>query len=308
MWLAKEEHCSYYSKNWLHHRQDNLYVDHQATMNGDDGEEYDDLIADEREWPGPARSVSGRKKSLSTATTTILVALNSLLTLASILTLIITARKRCKCIEGPEPPYSPLYEAGAVRYVNKLFSPERIFQMEPGLGEVEEAWNEALGSTEGIVQLPKEIAAKLPETVEIFFEPGYYVYGVSAHHQLHCLNRIRQSFYPELFFPNETKEEIIFHKNHCIDLLRQSIMCNGDPSLVYWWNSNYSYLDANGVKHYTEEYLSMSEEERVAGSFVKWEVKTQCRDWDAISDWVNKNKLQENKHLKKHMERNFHSA
>lgn len=70
-------------------------------------------------------------------------------------------------------------------------------------------------------------------------------------------------------------------------MLRQSILCNGDPSLVYWWNQNYSYIDERGQKHYTEEYLRRSPQERMKGSFVKWDVPTQCRDLDAINRWIS---------------------
>jgi hypothetical protein len=68
-------------------------------------------------------------------------------------------------------------------------------------------------AAQGMVQLPQDIASRLPETVEVVDRPGYYAYGVSAYHQLHCLNRIRQSFYPDRFFPDDSKEEIIFHKS-----------------------------------------------------------------------------------------------
>jgi hypothetical protein len=68
-------------------------------------------------------------------------------------------------------------------------------------------------------------------------------------------------------------------------------MCSGDVSLVYWWNSNYSYVDRKGLKHYTEEYLGRSMKERAQGSFVKWDVEARCHDWDAINDWIEKHRL-----------------
>lgn len=53
----------------------------------------------------------------------------------------------------------------------------------------------------------------LPESVELALDPGYSVYAVGVYHQFHCLNRIRKSFYPEKFFPNEAKRDVDFHKS-----------------------------------------------------------------------------------------------
>ncbi|EEP82099.1 predicted protein [Uncinocarpus reesii 1704] len=180
----------------------------------------------------------------------------------------------------PDPPYSPIWEDGAVK-------PQKIFQSETS-DEVERAWNASMGPSEGTVVISKERAAKLPETVEAWFKPGHYVYGVSVFHQLHCLNRIRKTFYADKFFAHESEEVITFHKNHCFDLLRQTIMCNGDASLVHWWNENYTYIDNTGQKQYSQEYLSMSPKERATNSFITWDVKTRCHDIDAITEWTRK--------------------
>lgn len=65
------------------------------------------------------------------------------------------------------------------------------------------------------VLIPREKAkAKgLPESVEGWLDPGQLVYAVSVYHQMHCLNHIRKTFYADKFFPNETKEQVDFHKS-----------------------------------------------------------------------------------------------
>ncbi|ODH13016.1 hypothetical protein ACO22_07685 [Paracoccidioides brasiliensis] len=51
---------------------------------------------------------------------------------------------RHKCAtERTPPPYSPVREDGFVRYVNKRFTPSKLFQFGPS-DEVEEAGNETL--------------------------------------------------------------------------------------------------------------------------------------------------------------------
>ena len=79
--------------------------------------------------------------------------------------------------------------------------------------------------------------------------------------------------------------------DHCFDLLRQMILCNADPSLVYWWNDNYTYIDEAGNKRYTDEYLSMPVHERFLKSSVKWDVPTQCRDISAIDSWIDAHQI-----------------
>ncbi|PGG96500.1 hypothetical protein AJ79_09560 [Helicocarpus griseus UAMH5409] len=191
---------------------------------------------------------------------------------------------------GPNPPFSPVRDDGYVRYVNRRFRPTKIFQSETS-DEVEAAWSKILGVTDGVVQLPKSIASKLDESIESFVEPGQYIYGVGMLHQMHCLNRIRRSFYPKKFFPNETQEQINVHKNHCFDLLRQSILCAGDVSMVYWWNRSYSYTDEQGQRHHTQKFLTMSNEEKTKGSFAFWDVEAHCRDWDKIYEWAEINQV-----------------
>ncbi|PGH34644.1 hypothetical protein GX50_02534 [[Emmonsia] crescens] len=204
-----------------------------------------------------------------------------------------SVRMQQKCVSDTElsaPPYSPVREDGYVRYVNRRLTPSRLFQSETS-DEVEAAWNKTLGSTDGVVQLPKSTANRLPRSIESFIEPGQYIYGVGMFHQLHCLNRIRRTFYADRFFSDETKEDIDFHKNHCFDLLRQSILCAGDVSMVYWWNRSYTYTDESGHEQYSQRYLSMNNVEKARNSFAFWDVEARCHDSEAIYEWAEKHQV-----------------
>ncbi|KAB8076548.1 hypothetical protein BDV29DRAFT_154568 [Aspergillus leporis] len=102
---------------------------------------------------------------------------------------------------------------------------------------------------------------------------------------MHCLNRIRKSFYPEHYFPDQPSEDIEDYMNHFLDVLRQAILCHGDISIVYWWNSNYTYIDETGARQHTEEYLRLTPKDRFYGAFTMWDTEVQCRDMDAINAW-----------------------
>ncbi|XXG96878.1 hypothetical protein Hte_003169 [Hypoxylon texense] len=78
---------------------------------------------------------------------------------------------------------------------------------------------------------------------------GRAVYAVAAFHHLHCLAVLRTSLYQ---YKNE-REQINswFHVRHCIDALRQLILCSADPTII--------------------------------GGESAWH---ECRDWDALKEWI----------------------
>ncbi|KAJ5497292.1 hypothetical protein N7463_009279 [Penicillium fimorum] len=191
--------------------------------------------------------------------------------------------------------FTPIREDGAERYVNTRYKPDKIFQSPP-TEEVDAAWHNWLRDNDHLVRVSGYKAKELglPEAVQLYKDPGYHAYGLGVYHQMHCLSRLRKSFYPDRYYPNASQHEILHHTNHCFDVLRQAILCHGDISLVYWWNQNYTHIDETGARHYTEEYLRRTPEERVTGSFVTWDSEVQCRDMHAINAWVKGNKIDDN--------------
>ncbi|KAF7587224.1 hypothetical protein BBP40_007537 [Aspergillus hancockii] len=159
----------------------------------------------------------------------------------------------------------------------------------------------------------------MPQTADAFLDPGYSAYGLGVYHQMHCLNYIRKAFYPEKLLREDPKEKIIAHKSrlclyllvkavpmgyikltasdHCFDMIRQSILCHGDISLIYLWNKNYTYIDQDGQEKYTDEYLKMSPAERAVGTFAEWDVEVQCRDMASINAWVQEHRVDEQKYV-----------
>ena len=108
------------------------------------------------------------------------------------------------------------------------------------------------GTAFGILQLPKEEAEKLPnKTLPIPNSDGHYVASLAVFHQLHCLvsilfrstnsapdgpqNTVRKALRPEYYVDPVTgalgpipKDNIINHVGHCMDSIRQGLMCAGD--------------------------------------------------------------------------------
>ncbi|EGX93791.1 hypothetical protein CCM_02060 [Cordyceps militaris CM01] len=88
---------------------------------------------------------------------------------------------------------------------------------------------------------------------------------VSVFHQLHCLYMTREGYYSAL--EGRRGQVSSAHLMHCFDYLRQTIMCFGDTTL---------------------EWLPAPPRDN--GS-TGWGFEHKCRSFDAISHWVEENRL-----------------
>lgn len=102
----------------------------------------------------------------------------------------------------------------------------------------------------------------LNRTTRIPGDDNGYVIGLDVFHQLHCLNHLRKILYPDRYriFDNLTGVNLtlaIDHTGllldvqnapfdgspngfveHCVDSIRQSLMCSVDISTIYWqWDT-----------------------------------------------------------------------
>ena len=87
--------------------------------------------------------------------------------------------------------------------------------------------------------IPLSQASLLPfSTATSPSNPSLYLTGLSVFHQLHCLNRIRKLLHPERYpwqlSANLSEAETRIHDGHCVDLIRQALMCNADISPIQW--------------------------------------------------------------------------
>ncbi|KAF4562484.1 hypothetical protein EYR40_004702 [Pleurotus pulmonarius] len=168
------------------------------------------------------------------------------------------------------PLYSPANEAISYKY-HKFFngfgrnvSP---YQVSPSK-ELDERWEDLYNF--GISRIPKSQAEMLPNATEAI--PGdeeHYVVELDVFHQLHCLNRIRKTIYsdhyPDMHISAPGND---IHMSHCLDSIRQSLMCSSDVSLIVWrWHAE------------------------AAQSFPRGDVVHRCRDFDRIKKWALEKQL-----------------
>jgi len=101
-------------------------------------------------------------------------------------------------------------------------------------------------------------------------EAGGYLVTLDVFHQIHCLNQLRQQVYHEHYYPEDwNSPKRMMHADHCIDLLRQVLMCRGDLSLL-----TYSWID--GYQRPWPEYS----------------VAHTCHNWDNVMKWASENYIE----------------
>ncbi|KAK6815747.1 hypothetical protein PG987_016513 [Apiospora arundinis] len=101
--------------------------------------------------------------------------------------------------------------------------------------EVDEMWNRLYGPT-----LFHANRGELLDIVPAFAaHPGpnddKYIFGIYVFHQIHCINLLRKKINPAMYPPDPSNPLLsVDHLNHCIEQLRQSVMCSNDVTPLSW--------------------------------------------------------------------------
>ncbi|KAJ0163937.1 hypothetical protein CTA2_2087 [Colletotrichum tanaceti] len=130
----------------------------------------------------------------------------------------------------------------------------------------DQAWADLvqLGST-SITEAEK---ARLPfDTTPNVMKQGEYVIGLQVFHQLHCLMSLREQVWHPTAFKWDKGEERSWwelHLDHCVEALRESIVCQADTTpLRYMWNEQESLYMLTLPQQY------------------------KCKNWDDVWAWAS---------------------
>ncbi|KAI0914382.1 hypothetical protein F4823DRAFT_351890 [Ustulina deusta] len=165
--------------------------------------------------------------------------------------------------------------ASAVKYETQHFDLPPIAEG-PFIGkgdDVDARWDHivAIGNT----MISHEEMTKLgldPDTSLKITDPrdgksGYRV-AIEVFHQLHCLNLLRQNVYKDYYAPlggdtSAPPMDLRRHLDHCIDALRQSVMCQGDIGVFSFKNP---FNDGDPLPNYSTPHT--------------------CRNFESIRQWA----------------------
>lgn len=125
-------------------------------------------------------------------------------------------------------------------------------------------------------KIPRQQAAQLTNlTINIPGEEDHYLIGLDVFHQLHCLDNVRKGLWPERYKPEAYmggKGMSLLshiHLDHCIDQIRQSLMCNSDLSTNWlFWDEQTQVNTASGSTFHS------------------------CRDFDRVVKWAKEHKAE----------------
>ncbi|CRG89603.1 hypothetical protein PISL3812_06641 [Talaromyces islandicus] len=130
----------------------------------------------------------------------------------------------------------------------------------------------------GISGITKDEASNLlNETLPSPHDPDTYMIQLEVFHNLHCLNMLRKTLYPDqypemwAYHDNGTVNHGTLqslHMDHCIDALRQSTMCESDITPIRFVNNYFG-----------------------RGVFPDLVATHTCRDFDAIVEWAKEHEV-----------------
>ncbi|KAF3905774.1 hypothetical protein AA313_de0203935 [Arthrobotrys entomopaga] len=148
--------------------------------------------------------------------------------------------------------------------VSKVFQDEKIYlnrTTEEGRKASEEAWKALIPNGRGFVSLTKLIEASeydIPPALVQMDTTHTGKFAVSSFHQLHCLHMVVKSYFSAL----GSHDHDVVHTKHCLEYLRNSIVCAADSALEPW------KTDLNGVDGFGNTHM--------------------CRDFEGLFGWAER--------------------
>jgi len=105
--------------------------------------------------------------------------------------------------------------------------------------DIDNAWDDLLSGIN--IRVSRTELKKTNQTSVRFPRSQYYLGWLEVSHQLHCVKYLRQAVYRDHYFPDTPEKEEahwFLHVDHCLELLRQAVMCHAETSLMtFEWDS-----------------------------------------------------------------------
>ncbi|KAI0388941.1 hypothetical protein F5Y17DRAFT_166154 [Xylariaceae sp. FL0594] len=138
----------------------------------------------------------------------------------------------------PRSPQTPSAINHALQGLEYKYTPTKFTGSDaspyvgPASSSVDKAWHELLKYTT-LRASGEELEKRNQSSVEL--PDGGYMVWLGVFHQLHCVKTLRQWNYREHYHPNLTNKERSHwevHVDHCLDQLRNILMCRADTTLT----------------------------------------------------------------------------
>ncbi|KAI5370337.1 Putative mycotoxin biosynthesis protein UstYa [Septoria linicola] len=110
---------------------------------------------------------------------------------------------------------------------------------------MDRAWNKLIRHRYFLINDEEALQAWGPDYEQYYRYPdspkheGGYVAGLDVLHTLHCVNMLRKALYKDHYQEHQHGSAKFqqYHIDHCLDIVRQNVQCNGDLTLIptRWW-------------------------------------------------------------------------
>ncbi|USW55957.1 Putative mycotoxin biosynthesis protein UstYa [Septoria linicola] len=134
------------------------------------------------------------------------------------------------------------------------------------------AWEEAMHKLlDGTLLRVDQVELSLVGDDSIALEDGGFAAGLGVAHNIHCVKKIKQFLYFDYFYPEVESgsshyKYLQHHADHCLNFIRQSVMCHMDTSLyTLVWAPGEDGKDV--IKH-------------------KDPGRQKCVNWNKIQSWM----------------------
>lgn len=143
--------------------------------------------------------------------------------------------------------------------------------------EVDSAWDELLRGYN--IRIPSKTLHKMNRNSVLLADDSGDYWGIlSSYHNLHCLRQIRQHLAPEYYAEtgySHTASVYPPHIEHCIESLRQFVMCHADATMLTWyWPAE---KPQPGEKYFPKTNYTFHE---------------QCVNWPKLQEWAIQNSFE----------------
>ncbi|PMD16627.1 hypothetical protein NA56DRAFT_305974 [Hyaloscypha hepaticicola] len=132
----------------------------------------------------------------------------------------------------------------------------------------DEVWTELLSRNN--IRLSDEDLRAINQT-SVSLGSGGYLGMLAVYHELHCVKMIRWAFNHARYKSHWSPQDLIDlpdHVEHCLDIVRQSIQCRADSTIItYWWTEKSRVPETNFYGHH------------------------ECINWDKFEAWADQHSV-----------------
>ncbi|KAI0868267.1 hypothetical protein GGS24DRAFT_513592 [Hypoxylon argillaceum] len=138
--------------------------------------------------------------------------------------------------------YQPLPNREGLRWEYRKFPTNLVNNPFTGnpREELDEAWHELLQNDN--IRVPRDYLDERNLSSVYTRKGGDGIASLSVYHSLHCLKKIKKMLFKEFYHSDKSDEAMAReekHVDHCVEYIRESLMCKPDLSMVtFRWINN----------------------------------------------------------------------